>query len=855
MSMLERKTFATSRLAEFTSTNELTKQTGHPPGEWPLVILKELVDNAADEAEKAKIAPVVDITVDGGGITIADNGSGIAATTVERMLDYTVRVSDKEAYVSPTRGAQGNALKTLIAMPFALDGSSGETTIEARSITHSITFTVDPIRHEPKIERVSTPGLVTNGTRITIGWPESACSELENAKARFLQIASDFTFLNPHMTLTVEWDGDLEFEAEALNSTWTKWSPSDPIPPHWYTVRRFDRLIGAHIAHDQDHGGATTVREFVATFRGLKGTQKQSDVLSAVNASRLSLAEFYNEGRNPDRTIGLLATMQREGRPVKPDALGEIGRDYLERRFQEANAEMETFDYIKLTGMTDDDLPWVVEAAFAWSESALARRLITGVNFSATIINPFRSLNFAQSLDSLLADNYAGQKEPVIILAHLVCPRLSFTDRGKTALALAHGEPGMVEIGKAIAKAATKVTAAWAKQRKAEIRDASRAMRRRERLSRVRKLTVKDAAYEVMEEAYLKASANGTLPANARQIMYAARPKVQEATGKLLDDQYFIQTLLPDYIAEHEVEWDVAFDDRGHFIEPHGGQEIGLGTLNVRRYLNGLHAPRVTDGEYVGTKVSTHGPQGNYGAVLFIEKEGFLPLLEHVGLGDRFDIAIMSTKGMSVVASRQLAERLCSERGIPLYILHDFDKAGFAIKSTLHRDTRRHQFRDRVQAVDLGLRLDDVVDLGLEQFVERASDDGAPEARAANMRKNGATDKEIAFLLQRRVELNAMTSEQFVGYVERKLMEHGVRKVIPDAGTLAQAYRSNIRSAKIEEIIDKMISEITEDEVKVPDDLADQIADLLRKNPSWRWDDAVAEIARPAEPAADKSCG
>ena len=34
-----------------------------------------------------------------------------------------------------------------------------------------------------------------------------------------------------------------------------------------------------------------------------------------------------------------------------------------------------------------------------------------------------------------------------------------------------------------------------------------------------------------MEDAYLKASAGNTLPANARQIMYAARPLVLEQTG------------------------------------------------------------------------------------------------------------------------------------------------------------------------------------------------------------------------------------------------------------------------------------------------------------------------------------
>jgi len=38
-----------------------------------------------------------------------------------RRPSSTVRVSSREAYVSPTRGAQGNALQTLLVMGFALD--------------------------------------------------------------------------------------------------------------------------------------------------------------------------------------------------------------------------------------------------------------------------------------------------------------------------------------------------------------------------------------------------------------------------------------------------------------------------------------------------------------------------------------------------------------------------------------------------------------------------------------------------------------------------------------------------------------------------------------------------------------
>jgi len=36
-------------------------------------------------------------------------------------LNYSTRSSSREAYCSPTRGAQGNALKTIVAMPFTIE--------------------------------------------------------------------------------------------------------------------------------------------------------------------------------------------------------------------------------------------------------------------------------------------------------------------------------------------------------------------------------------------------------------------------------------------------------------------------------------------------------------------------------------------------------------------------------------------------------------------------------------------------------------------------------------------------------------------------------------------------------------
>ena len=50
---LDRTTFVTSRLMDFCSVKELQAQTGHAVAEWPLVIVKELVDNALDAGEEA----------------------------------------------------------------------------------------------------------------------------------------------------------------------------------------------------------------------------------------------------------------------------------------------------------------------------------------------------------------------------------------------------------------------------------------------------------------------------------------------------------------------------------------------------------------------------------------------------------------------------------------------------------------------------------------------------------------------------------------------------------------------------------------------------------------------------------
>src|SRR5215212_3834252 len=76
-------------------------------------------------------------------LSVSDNGPGLPAEVVRKVLDYNIRVSDKVAYRSPTRGAQGNALKTVIGIPYAR-GSREPLVVEAQGVSHRIRPWVDP---------------------------------------------------------------------------------------------------------------------------------------------------------------------------------------------------------------------------------------------------------------------------------------------------------------------------------------------------------------------------------------------------------------------------------------------------------------------------------------------------------------------------------------------------------------------------------------------------------------------------------------------------------------------------------------------------------------------------------------
>ena len=161
--------------------------------------------------------------------------------------------------------------------------------------------------------------------------PDSPRS-IPDAKSRFLQIATDYAWLNPNAAITVEWFGERTSIA-ATDLAWSKWKPSEPTSPHWYTTAHLERLIGAYIKHDADNGRERTVRELVAEFRGLSGTAKQKLVLDATGFAQAPLSALIKgNGFARPKVEELLATMRASSARVKPVMPGTIGKEHFRQR-------------------------------------------------------------------------------------------------------------------------------------------------------------------------------------------------------------------------------------------------------------------------------------------------------------------------------------------------------------------------------------------------------------------------------------------------------------------------------------------------------------------------------------------
>jgi len=270
--------------------------------------------------------------------------------------------------------------------------------------------------------------------------------------------------------------------------------------------------------------------------------------------------------------------------------------------------------------------------------------------------------------------------------------------------------------------------------------------------------------------------------------------------------------------------------------------------VGVKGYINDWHQSIELEAPGIESRIDTDGPSHRYGNVLFIEKEGFTEILTAAGIGKRYDVAIMSTKGVPVKAACDLILAMRA-KGVRTLVLRDFDYAGFKIVRTLRRGTRLAQGSP---VIDLGLRLEDIEGLEAEPVSYSSYINPGVYLRC----DCDATDEEAAFLVSggdhnrwtgQRVEINAMTSDQLITWIERKFAEHGVKKVIPGSEALANGFRRAVFLKRMQERIDELEDEVQDESIDIPPKLADSVTSILAREPQKSWDEAVWELADSAE--------
>jgi len=874
-----RTAFSTPRSHEYFDPGTLCSLIGHDKPLWPPTLVKELIDNSLDAAESIGVAPEITVTVEADCFTVADNGGGLPPETIEGALDYDTRISDKKWYVGPTRGQLGSALKTLWPACYVATGYATPSRVEvfACGWHHTITAYGGEIKEHAR----EKDDAVKNGTSVRVHWPQIACYLTHSGQPYsyrgtyagqmdkvVVDLVRDFAAGNPHSTFTVKTRGRV-YTFRATNPQWKKWRACDRGSAHWYSDEDGYNLLFAHHREERRLADAgirrrqPTLRDFCACFDGLKGTKVRKRVLEECELQGLSIEDACTDDETA-RSVSrrLLAAMRSNSRVPKPQALGVIGKAHMSETLAAYGVNKDAVAYGKVATFDEQRVPYIVEVAFGVRRER-RRKMIFVLNHSVVFQVP--ADNISLGLTACRVD----EDDPVVLLVAATYPKFGFTSQGKNSLtmtsAMQNSMDGLLR----------KVTSKFTKKKKSDAarknRDALTDIQIEEEMERDRvreeKRQIKAAAYRSMAEAYRRASEPFNW-AKARQVMYAARKLVRELTGgkSWKNDNYFTQHLLIDYINEHEDEcagWQVEFDARGHMREPHGGKFFGIGTAEVRDYVDSW-----TDGSEaealdvlkIESNFPTSGPRSRFQAAVFVEKEGFGGLIERSRIAERYDVAFFSSKGQSTTATRKLVDEL-SQEGVRILVLHDFDRDGLRICHWLSHDNDRYEFDFPPDVVDIGLRLRDVKRLNLESESVDYGQDKDPAAVLESC--DDVTEKEMSFLVfpdprlnpqtqknawsGRRVELNAMTSRQFVSYIEQKLEENGVKKVVPDKDVLKIAWRRAQKIKFVNAAIRRVMEEIGDDSWTGPAplrNLATQIRQMLRRDPLLSWDAALAKIVK-----------
>lgn len=635
--------------------------------------------------------------------------------------------------------------------------------------------------------------VTTRGRRLTLVPQPDGSTAIERSEA-----VEAFTGTTVEITFGPALPGDLgalEWAELAISMAGGGESYTGRPSSWWYDADAFYELLQG--------AGDRLLREFVERLDGCTGGK----------AGRITKAFKGSPCRSLTReqATELLIVSRYEARPVRPERLGQVGRTAspaVSYSCQRGTASIGGRE-------PKAEIPFVVEAwatASRRDETGDDIEILMNVNRTPAVaaIEAWR-VKGDLALTGCGLNHRCSRIAPgrYSITINLTTPWCPVTTDGKEP----DLSPFVLEIAAAVEQAAKRARGAMPRQPSAITAGT----------------THKDIILRHLDVAVAKASGDGQYRFNQRQLFYVLRPIVITTTGKEPSWENFCK-IITDYESENDDIPGMYRDPRGTLYHPHLGQDISLGTLAVEQYQR---------------------PAWTFGQILYLEKEGFFEALKAARWPERHDCALVTSKGFTTRAVRDLLDLLGEgDEPIRVFCVHDADAFGTMIFQTLLHETKARA-RRRVEVINLGLDPWEALGMGLEPERVEASDRSKAVADYVQTRSDGP--RWVNWLQTQRVELNEMTTPQLIAWLDGKMQEHGVGKVIPPSAIIVDETERQLAEQVEQRITARVLREarigaqvsdaLALIEVPKPEVLAETVTEWVGGHRDEAWSAGVSELA------------
>ena len=447
--------YVTPLSGDYRDPEKLTQMFGANRWEWPLAVLKEVVDDLLDAADEAGIPPVIRVTWASNKFTIASNAPDLPFETLQAILDYRNRASTRAWRVEPSRGRLGFALKAGFAA-CAVDG--GSTEVETGTYRVRIDVGASP---EGGTDGRAVPlkkgKRAAAGTRFTFRWPgtvEQGPLDLDGAAFDLLR---RYALVTPQARWEFARVAEPTLRIPATDQDWPHYVPGSPVDPHWHTNETLAALVSAEI----DSGrGDRLIGDFLEkVFAGYSRKPARDRVLAALPAGVKRLRDLCRKkGRASAHVIGMLRLRRAMQfvRPIPARRFGVLGERHVAANLRDlfrcradpkaVRYALRTSDRLRRRSGEDDDaasdrrrkqvVPFIVEAALGLrkppdaGKQAEGHAVVVSVNGSVTRWDK----DGIDVLEELLGKGRVHETDPVVVLVRVMTPRALFGGPSKSIL-------------------------------------------------------------------------------------------------------------------------------------------------------------------------------------------------------------------------------------------------------------------------------------------------------------------------------------------------------------------------------------------------------------------------------------